>query len=482
MTSTAGARGRRFRVRTSVRNRLVLLFFAITAAAVGFIYLYVVPQLRSSLTAERLDALEDAAAEQRRGFDRLIADTPGDRAITDAIDDVARQSGARVTVLGVRGDEPAFVIGDSSAERSAVEAAYPAAQEALRTGAASPAIERVGATRIGEVAFPVESDGEPVWAVVLSTDLEPVDETVSLVRRQIVIAGVIALALALAAGWLAAREHAARLRRLERAAFQIAGGDFTRPIRVDRRDEVGEIAVALDEMRERLAQLDNARKEFIANASHELRTPIFSLGGFIELLDEEDPDPEQRAEFVRMMRGQINRLTKLTADLLDLSKLDSGAMGIELREIDAAPLMRRIAADFGPAAERHGSRISVRAPDGALVIADPERLEQVLRILIDNALSHTPQKTPVLVSADRGPHGPRLRVSDEGPGIPSRMRSRVFERFFVGDDAGGSGLGLAIASELCRRMDGRLELRSERRRTTFEILLPAAPVAAEATR
>lgn len=482
MTGIAAARGRRFGVRTSVRNRLVLLFFAITAAAVGFIYLYVVPQLRSSLTAERLDALEAAAAEQRRGFDALAAEAPGDPAIADAIDDAARRSGARVTVLGVRDDSPAFVIGDSSAERGAVDAAYPAAQEALRTGAVAPAIERVGTTRLGEVAFPVVLDDEAVWAVVLSTDLEPVDETVALVRLQIVIAGAIALALALAAGWLAARAHAQRLRRLERAAFHIAGGDFASPIRVDRRDEVGEIAVALDEMRERLAQLDTARKEFIANASHELRTPIFTLGGFIELLDEEDPDPEQRAEFVRMMRGQVDRLTKLTADLLDLSKLDSGAMGIDLRAIDAAPIMRRIAADFGPAAERHHSRISVRAPDGALVVADPERLEQVLRILIDNALTHTPQTTPVLVSADRGQHGPRLRVSDEGPGIPTRMRPRVFERFFVGDDAGGSGLGLAIASELCRRMHGRLELRSERRRTTFEIVLPAAPAAAEATR
>ena len=476
---TGAASGRRFGVRTSVRNRLVLLFFAITAAAVGFIYLYVVPQLRSSLIADRLDALESAAADEERSFGALIGSAPGDRRITAAIDDTARRSGARVTLLGVRDGRPAFVIGDSAAERGAIEAGYPAAQEALRSDGASSATERVGAARIGEIAFPVALGDEPVWVVVLSTDLEPVDQTVALVRRQIVIAGAIALVLALVAGSLAARAHARRLRRLERAAVNLASGDFETPIPVDRRDEVGELAAAFNDMRDRLAQLDVARKEFIANASHELRTPIFSLGGFIELLDEEELEPEQRAEFIRTMRGQVDRLTKLTADLLDLSKLDSGAMGIAPQTIDAAPMMRRVASEFAPAAERHHSRISVRAGDGALIVADPERLEQVLRILIDNALSHTPQTTPVLLSADRGPHGPRLRVSDEGPGIPTRFRSRVFERFFVGDDAGGSGLGLAIASELCRRMDGRLELRSERRRTTFEIILPPAPAAAE---
>ena len=113
-------------------------------------------------------------------------------------------------------------------------------------------------------------------------------------------------------------------------------------------------------MQKRLAVLDSARKEFIANASHELRTPIFSLAGFVELLDDEDPDPRPRAEFVRTMREQVDRLTKLTVDLLDLSKLDADAIQIRRERGRPRPtLARRVVAEFGPAAERHGSPIAV---------------------------------------------------------------------------------------------------------------------------
>ena len=110
-------------------------------------------------------------------------------------------------------------------------------------------------------------------------------------------------------------------------------------------------------MQRRLADLDSARRQFIANASHELRTPIFSLGGFVELLEDEDPDPEARAEFVHTMRQQVERLTKLTADLLDLSKLDSGAMVVSPQVVNLSKLAREAAQEFGPAAGGHGSRL-----------------------------------------------------------------------------------------------------------------------------
>src|SRR5204862_4749891 len=113
------------------------------------------------------------------------------------------------------------------------------------------------------------------------------------------------------------------------------------------------LGTTLEEMRRRLAQLDSARRDFIANASHELRTPIFSLGGFVELLDEEEPDPAVRAEFVRTMRQQVARLTKLAADLLDLSKLDADALQVNAERVDLGDVARRITEEFGPAAERH---------------------------------------------------------------------------------------------------------------------------------
>jgi signal transduction histidine kinase len=464
----------------SVRNRLALLFFVITAAAVGFIYLYVVPQLRSSLTAEKLRQLEDSGNAQIGRLESSMRAGASQAEVRELIRNIATRTESRLTVLGVRpgpvGLEPAFVVGDSGLERTAVVPDYPAATTAVASaGRTASAVESVGGQRIGETAIALSEGGQPSWVAVFSTDLEDVDDNVALIRRQILIAGLIALLAALGAGYVVAGAHARRLARLEAAAEKVAEGDFTTPIPVDSNDEVGQLAGTFNEMQKRLARLDSARKEFIANASHELRTPISSLSGFVELLESDDPDPAARAEFVRTMREQIDRLTKLTVDLLDLSKLDADAIEMRREAVDLAEVARRVVVEFGPAADLHGSRLAVADGAGALARADPERVAQIMRILIDNALSHTPKGTAISVRTESREGSAGLIVADDGPGIDSHARERVFERFYTGDDVSGSGLGLAIARELAMRMGGTMELRSRRGKTEFELRLPPAP-------
>jgi two-component system, OmpR family, sensor kinase len=463
----------------SVRNRLALLFFLITAAAVGFVYLYVVPQLRSSLTAEKLTRIERSLGEQSGRIETAMVAGVSQQRLRMVLRDIATRTDARVTVLGVRdgvsGPEPAFVIGDSQLERSAVVPSYPAAATAvLSPGRTASAVESVAGGELGQTAIALTDDGEPVWVVVFSTDLADVADSVALIRRQILIAGAIAILAALGAGWLVARAHSRRLRRLEEAAEKVADGDFSSPIPVDSSDEVGQLAITFNEMQKRLAVLDSARKEFIANASHELRTPIFSLSGFVELLEDDDPDPEARAEFVRTMREQVDRLTKLTVDLLDLSKLDADAIEIRRERVRLAELARRVADEFGAVAERREAPIEVSAEAGAVARGDPDRIAQILRILIDNALTHTPKGTAITVGVNIANGSAALVVADDGPGIEPRSRDRVFERFYTGDDVSGSGLGLAIARELAVRMGGSLVLRRRRGRTEFELRLPGA--------
>ena len=162
------------------------------------------------------------------------------------------------------------------------------------------------------------------------------------------------------------RSAAGNISRLEDAARKVADGNFETPIPVASAGQLGQLARTFNEMQRRLAELDSARKQFIANASHELRTPIFSLGGFVELLEEEDPSPEERAEFVRTMREQIERLTKLTADLLDLSQLDAGRDGdAERAASTSAPSPARWPASSAPRADLHGSRLELRTPEPA---------------------------------------------------------------------------------------------------------------------
>ena len=227
----------------TVRNRLLLLFFAITAGAIVFVYLYVVPQLDSNLTAQRLERLQTVGSAQSERINAAMKRGASQAELRRVIRGVAQKTDARVTVLGVAstpsGYQPDFVIGDSELERSAMLPSYPAAASAASGVPVASAVERVGGQRIGETAVLGSLGGQPRWVTVLSIDLRDVDDNVALIRRQILIAGAIAIAAALAAGWFAARAHARRLRRLEEAAEKVAEGDFRTPIPVDSADRGG---------------------------------------------------------------------------------------------------------------------------------------------------------------------------------------------------------------------------------------------------
>ncbi|HEU4706805.1 MAG TPA: HAMP domain-containing sensor histidine kinase [Solirubrobacterales bacterium] len=303
------------------------------------------------------------------------------------------------------------------------------------------------------------------------------------VKLQILTGGLIAVAIATVVGLYYTRSAAGNIQRLQEAARKVADGNFETTISVAAAGQLGDLARTFNEMQRRLAELDSARKQFIANASHELRTPIFSLGGFVELLEEEDPSPEERAEFVRTMRQQVERLTKLTTDLLDLSQLDAGAVEIRAGSVDLTALAREVTKEFGPRADLRGSRLQLRTPSmPAIALGDPDRVRQVIRILLDNALTHTPEATDVTVTTYSSNGRAELTVSDGGPGIPQRVQKRIFERFYTADKAGGSGLGLAIASELAQRMEGKITISSSRRFTAFTLDLPPGPAPADTAR
>ncbi|HEY8763193.1 MAG TPA: HAMP domain-containing sensor histidine kinase, partial [Solirubrobacteraceae bacterium] len=264
------------------------------------------------------------------------------------------------------------------------------------------------------------------------------------------------------------------VKHLERAAERVAAGEFEHPIPVSSSDELGQLAKAFNDMQRQLAQLDLARKKFIATASHELRTPIFSLGGFLELLEDEDLDAETRRRFLDQVRDQVERLRKLSVDLLDLSKLESGSLELRPEQVDLGELTRSVSGEFEPTLVQHDSHLELRLAARRIeAVCDPVRVAQIMRILLDNALTHTPAGTQIVVTAAREDGRVRLAVRDDGQGIDAHAVPRIFEPFYTADDAQGSGLGLAIASELAERMDGRLTVRSGSGETIFTLDLPA---------
>ncbi len=464
-------------MRVSLRNRLVLVFFAVTCVAVAVLYVYVAPGLRSRLISQRLSELATDAAGNSGRIARTVGSSAPLGTVRLRVDNAGLTSGDRVTLLVVTqalGAAQLSAEADSSKSGSAAALRFPVAYQAVASRQLRTGTETAGSGTVAEAAYPVIYRGRVGAVVVFSAAVADLARTAAVVRHQVLVAGGIALALALVSAYLMARPLARRVRRLEVAAERVAAGDFEHSIRPDSTDELGQLAVAFNLMQRQLAQLESARKKFIATASHELRTPIFSLGGFVELLEDEELDPETRQRFLDQVKQQVERLRKLSVDLLDLSRLESGSLELRPEQVDLGELTRSVGGEFEPTLAQRDAHLELRLATNRIdVQCDPVRVAQIVRILIDNALTHTPPGTRIVVTANRTDGHVRLAVRDNGGGIDPQSMPRIFEPFYTADDAQGSGLGLAIASELAERMDGRLTVTSSPAETTFTLDIPA---------
>jgi signal transduction histidine kinase len=264
-----------------------------------------------------------------------------------------------------------------------------------------------------------------------------------------VLTGIVAAALALVMVQVLAHGMTFPLREMVTAARAMARGDYGRRVTATSRDEVGELARAFNTMATELAEVDRMRRDLVANVAHELRTPIGALRAKLENLVD-DVEPLERRTLEAMLR-QTERLGNLVEQLLDLSKLESGAVPLERSNFMAATLLDHIVNEWRTHAEIRDVRLEMDVEPRSLTVnADEERLRQVITNLVANAIRHSPRGGRVLLRAKRHNGVTRLEVADEGPGIPPADAERVFERFYRLDEArsareGGSGLGLSIA-------------------------------------
>ncbi len=208
-------------------------------------------------------------------------------------------------------------------------------------------------------------------------------------------------------------------------------------------------------------RLERARRDLVANVSHELKTPLAAIKGLLELLQGGGVDRAHREEFLGLMEVESARLERLVEEQLQLARLDSGAIPLERERFDLDALVDGVVASRLPLAEAAGVTLAARNDDFATVNADPARIEQVLLILLDNALRHTSAGGSIVVSARRTGTETRLEVTDSGEGIPLDEQPFVFDRFYRGDpsrEGRSAGLGLAIARGLAEAHGGRIDL------------------------
>lgn len=331
------------------------------------------------------------------------------------------------------------------------------------------------------VGLPLSNGGRPVGAVFLHSPVRGVREALVQIYRLVGLAVLAAAGVALVLSLWLSRRLAQPLREMSEAAQELARGRFDRRVKIPTADdEIRRLALSFNYMASQLGDLERLRREFIANVSHELRSPLTSMRGFLQgVLDGTIPPAEQH-RYLSLAFDETRRLSRLVNDLLDLAALESGDVQFHLTRVGVADLLTRAAAKMEPQAGEKGVRLQVEPDAAGAVRGDPDRLEQVLINLLDNAIRFTPQGGTVTLSA--APRGDvvEICVRDTGPGIPPEDLDRIWERFYKGDRArtrskGGTGLGLAIARELVERQGGTIRAESRPGAgTAFFVTLPAA--------
>jgi signal transduction histidine kinase len=461
------------RPRIGLRFKLVGALVATAAVTLIVAALALLSPLEQRLRAEELKSLTATALAERGAFADLDHDQlhPGGDAVARLARGLQRRTGARVIVVA----RPGRVLYDTDPDETrAGLVPVPRAQ--------APTVARLRTLNGTRQATAVVPTGRAPGSVVVvaAKPLQDVATAVAVVQRAILVAALAGLAIALLVGIAIAGTLARRLRRLRRAALELdpqaEGGAVPRDAS---RDEVGDLSRSLEAMSARLRREIEARQTFVSTASHELRTPLASLDGMLELLHDDlsarPPDVQDALAQVVLMRAHSRRLGALAAQLLDLSRLDAG-VALRRELVDAGEVARAVAAEFAVRAGERDTELVLSLPDDPCwVIADPGAVARVIRILVDNALRHSPPGGRVEVTI-RGGHRARIVVGDDGPGVPQDEREVIFERFRRGESAGtGFGLGLALGRELSERMGGRLALSDSRRGARFVVELEGAP-------
>lgn len=338
-------------------------------------------------------------------------------------------------------------------------------------GLSTVLVKEAGTMRV--TTAPIERGGRRVGTLRVADPLEPTEDAQESLLRTFAVVGVVALLLAVLAGVAIAALIARPLRRMASVAAAVEAGDLSwrvGPVRA--RGEIAVLAHAFDTMLDRLERSFRRQRDFVSDASHELRTPLSVLRAQVELLARETGE-ERRREATRTLLRRLDEMDRLVSDMLTLASAEAGRL-VEPRPVDLADFFEDLRRDL----PLFGDRDWEVEPVGGVVDADPDRLTQVLRNLVRNAVAHTGPGDRISIRADADGSTLRIAVSDTGPGIAPEHLEHVFERFYRADgarsrDRGGSGLGLAIARAVVEAHGGRIRADSRLGEgTTFTIELP----------
>lgn len=323
-------------------------------------------------------------------------------------------------------------------------------------------------------------NGRVVGAVLLHIPVEQLRVSFWSVLPQAAIPAAVSIILGILLAFLVARSQTLPIREIDSAVREFSTGDLSRRVELNCGGELEQLGDSINRMAQELSELEDSRRSFVANVSHELRSPMTSMKGYVQaMLDGTIAEPD-RPKYLQIVLDETNRLTELVRDLLDLSRLESGKFPMEIAPFDANEMMRRMLVRFEQRITEKKIDVEIEfAEDPCFALGDVSRINQVVSNLIDNAVKFMSGDAGVLsIRTARVDGRIRFSVQDNGPGIPEKDLPHVMERFYKADKAHtagmGTGLGLSICRTILQQHGTKMEIRSVPGETVFDFTLPAA--------
>lgn len=323
---------------------------------------------------------------------------------------------------------------------------------------------------VSTIAYPIryQNSSEQPWAIlVINSDLKVVNDTFLEILSALWIPAIVISVLGLTIIFLLTQGIVKRIKILKEATGKIAKGKFDERITFSQRDEISQLAAGFNQMAEDLAISDKSKRDFVSNAAHELRSPMTSINGFVEgMLDGTIP-PSSYQTYLEIVSSEVKRLTKLVKSMLDLSRIESGREKLSLQTVDINEVIRRVVLRFGQKIENKGIIPEFNISNERLaVIADVDKIEQVLQNLLDNAIKFTQTGQKIYVSSFKKGNKVYVSVKDEGAGIREDEIKFIWERFYTVDKAhtghkSGTGLGLSIVKSIIEQHGQNITVKSK---------------------
>lgn len=306
------------------------------------------------------------------------------------------------------------------------------------------------------VAFPINSDGVQIGMILLHSTVSQIKEVQMSIIQVIYVPFLIMIIISFALLGLISGKIMRPLKKINTAAEEYSKGNFDTKIDVHTSDEIGQLADTLEYMASELSKLDEYRKEFISNISHDFRSPLTSIKGYIEAIQDGTIPPEKQSKYLGIVVNETKRLTKLTSSLLELNNYDSYGLWLVVKDFDILSLVKNAMSTFEGKCDEKDILLTLENNCiNTVVRADKTKIQQVIYNLLDNAIKFTPNNKQIYVKLDEKRDKIFVSVKDEGCGIPKESLNKVWDRFYKADtsrgkDKQGTGLGLAITKEIIK--------------------------------